>query len=161
MAEHYLHRLFNPRSIAVYGASDRPGSAGRELYANLKAGGFEGRLYPINPNRATVGGDPALKSAAEADGPIDLAMVVTGAGSLPDIVADGAENGIRHAVILSWAYRRTGGPASRAVVPWTRRSPGPAPPGPVSWGRAASVSSGRPCISTPRWRRPRHRAAWP
>lgn len=115
MPEHYLHRLFNPRAVAVYGASDRPGAPGREIYANLKAAGFGGRLYPINPNRDTVAGDPALKSAGEADGPIDLAVVATGAAALPAIVADGAEHGIRHAVILSWLYQRAGEPGGRAV----------------------------------------------
>lgn len=115
MGRHYLSPLFQPAAVAVYGASDREGSPGREVFANLRASGFRGRLFPVNPRRETVAGVPALDSAAEAGMPIDLAVVAAPPEALPDIVADGAAAGIRFALILSFVYRRPGDPATDAV----------------------------------------------
>lgn len=119
MNRHYLDRLFRPRTVAVYGASDRPGSLGQQVFANLAAGNFSGTLLPINPKHREVAGRPALASAREAGQPIDLAIVATGSAALPDIVADGAAAGIRHAIILSLLYRHAedaGGPEVSAAL---------------------------------------------
>ena len=52
MKKHYLHKLFEPRSVAVIGASDRLDAVGGRVLHNIIEGGFEGELYPVNPNRA-------------------------------------------------------------------------------------------------------------
>jgi len=55
-----LERLLRPRSVAVVGASDKPGALGTTLLSNLDANGFAGAVYPINPKRETLGGRTCL-----------------------------------------------------------------------------------------------------
>ena len=52
MGQHYLSPLFSPQSVAVIGASNRPRSVGGLVFANLLAGGYQGRLYAVNPKHA-------------------------------------------------------------------------------------------------------------
>ena len=59
MKPHYLTPLFSPRNVAVVGASDTPGSVGQAIFANLLAGNFQGKLYPVNLHHRVVGGIPA------------------------------------------------------------------------------------------------------
>jgi acetyltransferase len=56
MGPHYLDRLFAPRAIAVFGASDRKDSVGGRVLHNLLAAGFDGPIFPINPKHDTVAG---------------------------------------------------------------------------------------------------------
>ena len=60
-----LDALFCPESIAVIGATDRPGTVGRTVFQNLLAPAFHGRVYPVNPQRAEILGVKAYKSIAE------------------------------------------------------------------------------------------------
>jgi acetyltransferase len=55
MRPHYLTPLFSPRTVAVVGASDTPGSIGQAVFANLLAGNFQGKLFPVNLNHKVVG----------------------------------------------------------------------------------------------------------
>ena len=59
MSVRNLEALFQPRSIALVGASDRPNSVGAVVLRNLKAGGFKGPLWAVNPNHARIDGEPA------------------------------------------------------------------------------------------------------
>ena len=62
MNEHYLEHLFSPTSIAVIGASERPGSLGRIVFDNLRAAGFLGELLAVNPKYSSVAGLPCAPS---------------------------------------------------------------------------------------------------
>ena len=64
MKPHYLTPLFAPRTVAVIGASDTPGSVGQAVFANLLAGGYQGKLYPVNLNHRVVGGIAAVPNAS-------------------------------------------------------------------------------------------------
>jgi acetyltransferase len=59
----HLDRLLNPSSVAVYGASTRPSSVGATIWRNLRAGGFAGALYPVNPKHAALDGVKAYARA--------------------------------------------------------------------------------------------------
>ena len=58
MSAHYLTPLFAPRSVAVIGASVRAGSLGHAVFANLRAGGFAGGLFAVNPKYEVIDGAP-------------------------------------------------------------------------------------------------------
>lgn len=88
MKPHYLTPLFAPRSVAVIGASDTPGSIGQAVFANLLAGNFQGRLFAVNPNHQVVGGMPAVASLRQINEPVDLAVVTTALRALPAIMKD-------------------------------------------------------------------------
>ena len=62
MSIRHLDALFDPHSVAVVGATDKPSSVGATVWRNLRRGGFAGPCWPVNPGRATVGGEPAFAS---------------------------------------------------------------------------------------------------
>lgn len=99
-----LEHLFNPRSIAVFGASDSGRSVGSRVFANLLEGAFEGTIFPINPKYATVSGRRCFKTVLELDQPVDLAVIATPAATVPGIMQQCGEAGIRNAIVLSAGF---------------------------------------------------------
>lgn len=102
-----LRALFEPISIAVIGATERPQYGGR-FVANLQAGGFRGRLYPVNPNRETVFGLRCYPSIAAVPEPVDLAAIIIPAPKVPEALAQCAAAGVRAAVVISAGFAETG-----------------------------------------------------
>ena len=103
-----LRSVFNPRSIAVVGATERTGSVGRTLIRNLFDGDFGGTVYLVNPKRTTVLGRPSWPSVAVLPGPVDLAVIATPAATVPDVVSECARKGVGAAIILSAGFRECG-----------------------------------------------------
>jgi len=108
MSQHYLNVLFAPRSIAVFGASDRAGSVGSVVFENLRTGGFKGPLYPINPKRDEVQGVRAYARLEQIEGPVDLAVIATPSATVPGIIEDCGRRGVKAAVILTAGFGETG-----------------------------------------------------
>ncbi len=108
MNQHYLASLFTPESVVLYGASDRQDSVGGVVFRNLLSSGFKGRIYAINPRRKEVQGEKAYSSLGEIGKMVDLAVVATPSQSIPDIVEECGEHGIRMMLILSAGFRETG-----------------------------------------------------
>ena len=108
MTPHFLTRILAPESVAVFGASDRPGSLGQVVFAKLRDGGFSGRLLAVNPRHRTVQGQPALAELSAADGPVDVAVIATPAATVPDIVRQCLRHGVRGAVVLSAGFGELG-----------------------------------------------------
>ncbi|MBO1928479.1 bifunctional acetate--CoA ligase family protein/GNAT family N-acetyltransferase [Thiomicrorhabdus sp. 6S2-11] len=104
MEPHYLSRLFNPKSVAVFGASDRPESVGGTAFQNLLTAGFMGNIYAINPKHKQVQGQDCYASLDEVNQEIDLAIVATPSHTALNILkACGAAN-IPFVVILSAGF---------------------------------------------------------
>lgn len=101
-----LHEMLAPRSVAVIGASERRGSVGRAIVENLKGCGLP--LYPINPRHRKVLGLKWYPSVADAPGPVDLALVVTPATTVPDIIGECAAAGVKGAIIISAGFKECG-----------------------------------------------------
>jgi len=101
MASNNLHKLFRPRSIAVIGASDRPDSVGRTLMENLQREDFDGRILPINPNRAKVGGIPCRDSILKVEETVDLALIATPIDTVPSLLRECEEKTVAGAVVIS------------------------------------------------------------
>lgn len=99
-----LEHLFNPRSIAVFGASESGRSVGSRVFANLLEGAFEGAVFPINPKYATVSGKPCFKTVLELGEPVDLAVIATPAATVPGIMEQCGKAGIRNAIVLSAGF---------------------------------------------------------
>jgi acetyltransferase len=108
VGQHYLSPLFAPRSIAVIGASDRPDSVGGLVFGNLKAGGYQGKIFPINPKHSVIQGVAAFASIEEIGEHVDLAVIATKADTVPDIVEACGKHAVPAAVILSAGFRETG-----------------------------------------------------
>lgn len=110
MRPHYLKTLFAPKSVVMFGASDRVDSVGEIVFRNLLEGGFKGEIYAINPARDEVQGHKAYPDLESIDRPIDLAIVATPATTVPGIVEDCGRHDIKSMIILSAGFREIGGP---------------------------------------------------
>ena len=101
--------LFFPRSIAVIGASTRPGSIGNTLFRNLLHNGFGGALYPVNPSASVVNSVRAYPSVKDIPDDVDLAMLAVPAKYALDAVRDCAEKGVRGLVVITAGFSEVGG----------------------------------------------------
>ena len=101
-----LEPFFAPRTIAVIGATERPHSVGRALWENLRA--FRGNVFPVNPKRATVLGVKVYPEIGAVPGPVDFALIVTPAATVPGIVRQCVAAGVRGAVIVSAGFKESG-----------------------------------------------------
>lgn len=102
-----LEAFFSPRSIAVVGASETA-YWGRNIFRNLKAQGFEGRVVPVNPKRKTIFGTPCIASLRDLNEPVDLAYIATPTDSVGSVLEDAASVGIRRAVIIAAGFGESG-----------------------------------------------------
>ena len=103
-----LERFFTPASVAVIGASDREGSVGATVVANLVQGSYKGRVYPVNRKYSTVFGVRCYSSQKNLPEPIDLAVIVTPAASVPGVVHDCVDVGARSAIVISAGFKERG-----------------------------------------------------
>lgn len=106
--QHYLTSLFSPRSIAIIGASERPQSVGAVILGNLLAGGYRGKVFPVNPRRTTVLGQTCWPSIEEVGARVDLAIIATPARSIPEIMEQCGRAGVRNAIIVATGFGETG-----------------------------------------------------
>lgn len=103
-----MTRLLRPQSVAVIGASRRPGSIGYELVRNLVQGGFCGPVYPVNPSATAVASLPCWPSVAEVPGPVELAVVAVPAADVADVVAQCGAKGVGALVLISSGFAEVG-----------------------------------------------------
>jgi len=101
MTRHRLSPLLDPRSAALYGATDRPGSLGRLLLQNLRGAGFGGPVGLVNPKHDQVLGQRCVASAARLDFVPDVALAAVPPAALPDVVADCGAHGTRFLVVFA------------------------------------------------------------
>jgi len=96
-----LEALFGPRSVAVIGASDRPHSVGNTLLVNLLAGGFAGRIMPVNPKHRELAGLAVHATISELPETPDLAVICTPPATVPQLIADLASRGTRAVIVIT------------------------------------------------------------
>ncbi|MFS2027540.1 GNAT family N-acetyltransferase [Massilia sp. CT11-137] len=101
MSVRNLKQLFAPKSVALVGASERPGSVGATMLRNLREGGFKGRLYPVNPKYETLDGLEVWRDVARLPAAPDLAIICTPPSTIPAIVRSLGELGTRAAIVMS------------------------------------------------------------
>lgn len=108
MSTKHLKKIFSPSSVAVIGASDRQGSVGRMSLHNLIDGGFSGPIYPVNRNYNSIGERTCYASVADLPEVVDLAIICTPAATVPDVVKQCGQAGIRGIIIQSAGFREVG-----------------------------------------------------
>lgn len=173
-----IESILRPASVALVGASQRPGSLGDVVRRNLRDAGFDGPVYYVNPAHRSVGDQPAFRSVSDLPEAVDLAVIVTPAEAVPGVITDCGERGVAGAVLITSSFgeggasgdaleseirqraRRYGlrllGPGSLGVLRTDNRlnaAAGPALPLP---GRLALVSQSGPlCSALLDWARSR------
>ena len=105
---HPLNAIFAPKSIAVVGATEKAGSVGRTLLWNLISNPFGGIVFPVNAQRASVLGIKAYPNLAALPQPVELAVIATPAPTVPGIIAECVEAGVKGAIILSAGFKESG-----------------------------------------------------
>ncbi len=132
MSSRNLEYLLAPRSVALIGASDRPGSVGATVMHNLITGGFDGAVWPVNLRHARIAGRKAYARVADLPATPDLAVVCTPAKTVPQIISELGERGTRAAVVITAGLEApapAGGTLAQAMLdaakPYTLRVLGP------------------------------------
>ncbi|MFP4390823.1 MAG: acetate--CoA ligase alpha subunit [Desulfococcaceae bacterium] len=109
-----LDAIFNPKSVAVVGASTEAGKVGHDIFANILKGNFQGTLYPVNPRAKHVLSVRAYPSVKDIPDQIDLAMVIVPPKIALQAVSESIEKGVKGVVIVSAGFREVG-PEGREI----------------------------------------------
>ena len=128
-----MRPVLMPASVAVIGASRRPGSVGRAILQNLIDGGFPGPVYPVNPGAAELDGIACLPSAAALPEQVDLAVITVPAAAVLGVAEDCGRRGVRALVVVAAGLP---GPARAELLGICRRH-GMRMVGPASFGVAS------------------------
>jgi acetyltransferase len=103
-----LERLFNPRAIAVIGASAKPGKVGHKVVYNLTENGFPNRIYPINPHAEEILGYKCYRSVLDVPEEIDLGIIAVPAAVVPQVVEECGQKGVPFLIILASGFAEVG-----------------------------------------------------
>jgi acetyltransferase len=108
MSQYNLNRIFNPRHVAVVGASEKAGTIGNALIRNLIDGRFSGTVLPVNPKYQSIRGQACVGSVSALEIGVDLAIIATPMHSVVDIVGECVEKKVGGAVIISAGGKEIG-----------------------------------------------------
>ncbi|MDD4911994.1 MAG: bifunctional acetate--CoA ligase family protein/GNAT family N-acetyltransferase [Sideroxydans sp.] len=108
MGKHYLNSLFAPKSVAVFGASDRQDAVGQIVFQNMLQGGFKGKLFPINAKNTEVQGQRAYASISAVGEPVELVVIATPPQTVPGIIEECGLHGVKAAVIITAGFGEAG-----------------------------------------------------
>lgn len=112
-----LRELFNPSSIAIIGASKKPGKLGHEVFKMLlrrkQEGVFKGELYPVNPTVGEIAGVRCYPDVFNIPGDVSLAIILVPASIVPQVVEDCGRRGVKRVIIVSSGFSEIGGEGRR------------------------------------------------
>src|SRR5450759_2454972 len=103
-----LDVFFSPKTVAVIGATENPGTVGRTVLWNLVTSPFGGTVYPVNPKRPSVLGVKAYPSISDVPEQVDLAVIITPPASIPGLIRECGENGVQGAIVISAGFKEIG-----------------------------------------------------
>jgi acetyltransferase len=103
-----LDAIFSPKNVAVIGATEAPGTVGRTVLWNLISSPFGGAVFPVNPKRPSVLGIKAYPNISSVPEQVDLAVITTPAATVPGIIAECVDRGVKGAIIISAGFKETG-----------------------------------------------------
>ena len=103
-----LQPIFSPKTVAVIGATEKIGSVGRTVLWNLISSPFGGTVFPVNPKRENILGIKAYPGIKDIPDPIDLAVIVTPAPTVPDIITECVDSGVMGAIVISAGFKEIG-----------------------------------------------------
>jgi acetyltransferase len=103
-----LDAVFKPQSVAVVGASTKPGTVGNDLLLNLVRDKFGGKIYPVNPKADEIHGVKVYKTLGDIPGEVDLAVLIVPAKVVPGLVLESKAKGVKGLVIISAGFKESG-----------------------------------------------------
>ena len=132
-----FEKLFRPHSVALIGASERPGSVGAVVARNLRRAGFEGELLLVNPHLTNLDGMTVYRDVARLPHPPDLAVIATPPDTVPGLVAELGARGTRAAVVITAGFGELGERRPRAAA-----APCSTPRAPICCASSGRTASG-------------------
>ncbi len=109
-----LDKIFNPKSVAIVGASDEEGTVGHALMKNFAELEYEGKVYPVNIRKTEIFGIKTYQNVEQIPETVDLAVIATPSKTVPDIVEQCGRAGIKGLIIISAGFKEIG-PEGRAL----------------------------------------------
>jgi len=103
-----LESIFNARSVAVVGASANPEKTGHIILKNIIEGGFEGKIYPVNPKAGEILGLPCYPSVTAINDSVDVVLIVVPSKFVPDVMEEEGKKGVTGAVVISGGFGEIG-----------------------------------------------------
>lgn len=103
-----LKKLFNPKSVAIVGASSEPGKVGYQILNNVLQNGFKGKIYPINKKSAEILGVPCFPSLLDVPGDIDFAVIAVPAPLVEGVLQQCAQKNVKGSVIITSGFSEIG-----------------------------------------------------
>ena len=103
-----LKQFFEPTSVAIIGASTKPGKVGHALLRNMISFGFKGSIYPVNPHASEILGLKCYRSVTEIEGEVDLAVIVVPAPAVVPVTEECGEKGINSVIVISAGFKESG-----------------------------------------------------
>src|ERR1700674_244810 len=103
-----LESFFTPASVAVIGATEREGSVGRTILGNLVHSSYSGHVFAVNPKHSELLGTKCYPSVATLPESVDLAVIVTPAVTVPGVVRQCVDAGVRSAIVISAGFKERG-----------------------------------------------------
>lgn len=108
--------LFEPKSIAIIGASTKKGSVGNDIAKNLVEQGFQGNIYLINPKASELYGKKTYGKIGEIESEVDMAIIVVPATIVPSVAKEAVEKGVKSMVVISAGFREVGNEEGERVL---------------------------------------------
>ncbi|MCJ7720193.1 MAG: CoA-binding protein, partial [Candidatus Hadarchaeum sp.] len=103
-----LKSFFEPKSVAVIGASREPGKLGHEVFKNIIDAGYKGKLYPINPKADEILGRKCYPSIKDVPSDVELAVVIVPARFVPQVISNCGLKAVRAVIVISSGFKETG-----------------------------------------------------
>jgi len=100
-----MEAIFNPRSVAVIGASDNPGKLGSHVMKSLIQGRYPGKIYPVNPGKDEILGIKAYPSLFQVPDSVDLTIIVLPAEQVPRIIKECQEKNVQGIVLITAGFK--------------------------------------------------------
>jgi len=97
--------IMNPSSIAVVGATNRPGSVGLAVFRNILSAGFQGILYPVNPKAKSVQSVKTYPRLADIPDEVDLAVIIVPAEIVSTILEEAGQKQVKGAIVISAGFK--------------------------------------------------------
>ena len=109
-----LEKIFDPKNVAIVGASDAEGSVGYAIVKNFNQSGYVGKVFYVNIRKPEILGVKTYKSVDEIPEPVDLAIIATPAKTVPDVMEECGKANVKGVIIVSAGFKETG-PSGKAL----------------------------------------------
>jgi len=133
--------LFEPRGIAIIGASHSPGKIGYKVVENIVVGGFKEKVYPINPRGGEMLGLPVYQRMEDIEGPVDVAVIVVPAAVAFGAMEECAKKDVKFAIIISSGFSEVGNVAEERKITRFAKEHGIRVVGPNVFGMYSATAS--------------------